>query len=74
MDGKLNYPRFRLSKKPHEKTPTRREITFLPKVSKTAVFGKIAKRGTKRKFSKVADCLSKLQKANKIGNTSHTTA
>ena len=28
MDGKLNYPRFRLCKKPHEITPVRREITF----------------------------------------------
>ena len=42
MDGKLNYPRFHLCKKPHEKTPIRRELTFFAKVSKTAVFCKMA--------------------------------
>ena len=52
MDGKLIYPRFRLCKKPHEKTPIRREMTFFPKVSKTAVFGKIAKGGTRKTFQK----------------------
>ena len=40
MDGKLNYPRFYLCKKPDEKTPIRREMTFFAKVSKTAVFAK----------------------------------
>ena len=45
MDGKLNYPRFHLCKKPHEKTPIRREMTFFAKKSKTAVFCKMAKRG-----------------------------
>ena len=43
MDGKLNYPRFHLCKKPDEKTPIRREMTFFAKVSKTAVFCKMAK-------------------------------
>ena len=38
MDGKLNYPRFHLCKKPDEKTPIRREMTFFAKVSKTAFF------------------------------------
>ena len=28
MDGKLNYLRFRLCKKPDKKTPNRREITL----------------------------------------------
>ena len=52
MDRKLNYPRFRLWKKPHEKTPSRREITFFPKVSKAAVFGKIAKERRRENFKK----------------------
>ena len=43
MDGKLNYPRFHLCKKPDEKTPIRREMTLFAKVSKTAVFCKMAK-------------------------------
>ena len=49
MDGKLNYPRFHLCKKPHEKTPIRREMTFFAKVSKTAVFLQNGKGGTKGK-------------------------
>ena len=40
MDGKLNYPRFHLCKKPHEKTPIRREMTFFAKVSKPRFFAK----------------------------------
>ena len=65
MDRKLNYPRFRLWKKQHEKTPSRREITFFPKVCKTAVFGKIAKGGPRENFQKMADFLGKLRKAKK---------
>ena len=49
MDGKLNYPRFHLCKKPDEKTPIRREMTFFAKVSKTAVFLQNGKWGTKGK-------------------------
>ena len=52
MDGKLNYPRLQLCKKPHTKTPIRREMTFFPKASKTAVFGKIAKGGPMEIFQK----------------------
>ena len=39
MDRKLNYCRFELCKKPHEKRPIRREITLFLKVSKMAIFG-----------------------------------
>ena len=49
MDGKLNYPRFHLCKKPDEKTPIRREMTFFAKVSKTAFFLQSGKGGTKGK-------------------------
>ena len=59
-----------LCKKPHEKRPIRGEITFFAKVSKMAIFRKIAKWGTKGKFSKMADFLVELRKAKKIGNTS----
>ena len=51
MDRKLNYCRFELCKKPHEKRPIRREITLFLKVSKMAIF---RKGGTKGKFSKIA--------------------
>ena len=40
MDGKLNYPRFHLCKKPDEKTPIRREMTFLQKCRKPRFFAK----------------------------------
>ena len=52
MDGKLNYPRFLLCKKPHEKTPIRREMTIFPKLSKTAVFCKIIKGGPRENVQK----------------------
>ena len=39
-------------KKPHEKTSIRREMIFFPKVSKTAVFGKIEKGGQRENFHK----------------------
>ena len=52
MDGKLNYPRFLLCKKPDEKTPIRREMTIFPKVSKTAVFCKMAKGGPRENVQK----------------------
>ena len=38
MDRKLNYCRFELCKKPHEKRLIRREITLFLKVSKMAIF------------------------------------
>ena len=74
MDRELNYCRFELCKKPHEKRPIRREITLFLKVSKTAIFGQNSKGGTKGKFSKIADFLVELGKAKKIGNTSRTIA
>ena len=52
MDGKLNYPRFHLCKKPDEKTPIRRELTFFAKVSKTAVFCKMANGGPRENVEK----------------------
>ena len=52
MDLKLNYPRFVLCKKPHEKRPIRGEITFFEKVSKSAFFGQVAKGGQKENFQK----------------------
>ena len=39
MDRKLNNPRFALCKKPHNKRPIRREITFFLKVLKMAKGG-----------------------------------
>ena len=42
MDRKLNNPRFALCKKPHEKRPIRREITFFLKVLKMAIFRKFS--------------------------------
>ena len=36
MDGKLNYLKFGLCKKPHEKRPIRRELSIFPKASKIA--------------------------------------
>ena len=52
MDLKLNYPRFVLCKKPHEKRPIRGEITFFAKVSKMAIFRKVAKGGPREIFQK----------------------
>ena len=45
MDRKLNYCRFELCIKPHEKRHIRRELTLFLKVSKMAIFRKIAKGG-----------------------------
>ena len=74
MDGKLNYCRVVLCKKPHEKRAIRREIAISVKVSKMAIFRKTAKGWTKGNFSKMADFLGKLCKAKKIGNTSRMIA
>ena len=52
MDRKLNYCRFELCKKPHEKRHIRREITLFLKVSKMAIFRKVAKGGPKENFQK----------------------
>ena len=52
MDRKLNNPRFALCKKPHEKRPIRREITFFLKVLKMAILRKMAKGGPKENFQK----------------------
>ena len=52
MDGKLNYPRFHLCKKPDEKIPIRREMPFFAKVSETAFFSKMAKRGPRENVQK----------------------
>ena len=62
-----------LCKKPHEKRAIRGEITFSAKVSKMAIFGKIAK-GDQGKIFKMADFLVELRKAKKIGNTSRLMA
>ena len=63
-----------LWKKPHEKRPIKEEIPFFAKVSKMAIFGKVAKGGPRGKFSKMADFLVELRKAKKIGNTSRLMA
>ena len=47
MDGKLNYCRVVLCKKPHEKRAIRKEIAISVKVSKMAIFRKTAKGGGK---------------------------
>ena len=54
MDEKLNYARFYLCRKPHEKTPIRREMTFFAKVSKTTVFWKMPKGGPRENVQKWA--------------------
>ena len=74
MDRKLNYCRFELCKKPHEKRPTRQKITLFLKVSKMAIYRKIAKGGPKKNFQKLRIFLVELRKAEKIGNTSRTIA
>ena len=51
MDGKLNYCRVVLCKKPHEKRAIRREIAISVKVSKMAIFRK-TERGDQGKFFK----------------------
>ena len=65
MACKLNYPGFVLCKKPHEKRPIRGEITFYAKVSKMAIFGKVANGGPRENFKKMADFLVELRKAKK---------
>ena len=74
MDGKLNYCRFVLCKKPHEKRPIRRAIANSVKALKNGDFSQNSKGGTKGNFSKMADFLGKLWKAKKIGNTSRIIA
>ena len=74
MDGKVSYARFVLCNKRHEETPIRREMTIFPKVSKSAVFCEIAKRGPGENFPKMADFLGKFRKVKRIGNTSRIIA
>ena len=52
MDGKLNYCRFVLCKKPHQKTPIRRAIANSVKVLKMAIFRKTEKGGPREIFQK----------------------
>ena len=52
VDGKLNYCRFVLCKKPQEKRAIRREIAISLKMSKMAIFRKTAKRGPREIFQK----------------------
>ena len=52
MDGKLNYCRFVLCKKPHEKRAIRREIANSKKGLKMAIFRKTATRGAIEIFPK----------------------
>ena len=73
MDGKLNYCRVVLCKKPHEKRAIRREIAISVKVSKMAIFRKTAKGGPREIFQN-GRFLGKLCKAKKIGNTSRMIA
>ena len=52
MDGKLNYCRFVLCKKPQEKRAIRGEKAISLKMSKMAIFRKTAKRGPREIFQK----------------------
>ena len=52
MDGKLNYCRFVLCKKPHENRAIRREIANSVKGLKMATFRKTEKRGPRESFQK----------------------
>ena len=65
MDFKRNYHRLWQCKKPLEKTHIRREMAKFLIVCKMPIFGKIAKGGTIGKFSKMADFLGKLRRAEK---------
>ena len=74
MDRKLNYCRFKLCKKPHQKkTYYTRNNTFFKSIE-NGHFSQNSKGGNKGKFSKIADFLVELRKAKKIGNTSRTIA
>ena len=74
MDGKLNYCKFVLCKKPHEKRAIKREIANSVKGLKMAFFLQNSKEGTKGNLSKMADFLGKIWKAKKIENTSRIIA
>ena len=65
MDQKLNYCKFELFKKPHQKRPITREITLFLKVSKMTFFSKIAKRGPNENFQKSPIIWSNLGKLKK---------
>ena len=52
MDGKLNYCKLVLCKKPHEKKPIRRGIANSVKVLKMALFRKTANGGPREIFQK----------------------
>ena len=69
MHRKVNYGKFVLCKNPYEKTPIRREVTIFPKVSKMAIFRKIAEGGLRQIFQKWL-FFFELRKAKKIGITS----
>ena len=69
MDGKVNYCRFVLCIKLHEKRAIRREKAVSVKRVENGDFSKNRKGGTKGKFSKMADLFGKLWNAKKIGNT-----
>ena len=71
MDRKLNYCRFELCKKPHEKRPIRREITLFLKVSKMAIFPKIAKGGRNENFQKSPIFWSKFGRLKKRKDKSY---
>ena len=60
MDGKINYGRFVLCKKPHEERLIRRARANSVKALKMAIFRKTPKRGPREFFSKMADFLGKL--------------
>ena len=53
-----------------KKRPIRREITFFAKVSKMAIFGKVAKGGPRENFQKWPIFWSNFGRLKKIGNTS----
>ena len=74
MDGKVNYPRFLLCKKPHAKIPMIGDTTIFLKVSRRAVFLQNSQGGTMGKFSKMSDFLGKLWKTKKMGTTGHIIA
>ena len=52
MDGKLNYCKLVLCKKPHEKKPIKRAIANSVKALKMAIFRKTAKGGPREIFQK----------------------
>ena len=70
MDGKLNYCKLELCKKPHEKRDIRREIVTSVKVWKMAIFRKTGKTRPREIFLKKPIFYANFRRPKKKRNTS----